>query len=396
MNILVEQELEEGARHVVKTDSLACFRWTFVENLCSSVINCVLVACCWGDKLVGDMVKLLRLSFVFVMDIRWGRRRTPVAVADPGFESRGGGGGGAWNDKTQNLWSPALAPSRGSGGMKIGMRRYAFFTILGYNFRKIRERICKVICTYIYNFHKIFEVTGKIKKKIFNMKKIMQPTVDPATFFLDVYARMSSPLLQNPSVCPCGHWQAQQCIQAPLRHRAAVVWLDESQSRFFFSFSSSFFFFFCRHGGVPAPPPPATGLPLRCVWLYHQCLKASLVIVKLKEMFMQGGSCQEIFQSRILTSVFNIVRRWKCCVSCRLLACLQMKKKRLKLRLLSVVKTTWNWSSEYMTFFLPWQPVCWTGWWLKNITEIRLLVVHIFRSFKIFRSASHPMRFAQD
>ena len=90
----------------------------------------------------------------------------------------------------------------------------------------------------------------------------MHPTVDPATFFLDVYARMSSPLLQNPSVCPCGHWQAQQCIQAPLRHRAAVVWLDESQGRFF-SFSSSssffFFFFFCRHGGgggVPAPPPP--------------------------------------------------------------------------------------------------------------------------------------------
>ena len=57
--------------------------------------------------------------------------------------------------------------------LKIGMRRYAFFTILGYNFRKIRERICKVICTYIYNFYKIFEVTGKIrkiKKKMFNMK----------------------------------------------------------------------------------------------------------------------------------------------------------------------------------------------------------------------------------
>ena len=74
---------------------------------------------------------------------------------------------------------PALAPSRGSGGMlpreilKNGMRRYAFFTILRYNFRKIRERICKVICTYIYNFYKIFEVTGKIRKiknKMFNMK----------------------------------------------------------------------------------------------------------------------------------------------------------------------------------------------------------------------------------
>ena len=71
---------------------------------------------------------------------------------------------------TRSRRGPALAPSRGSGGMlpreilKIGMRRYAFFTILGYNFRKIRERICKVICTYIYNFYKIFEVTGKTRK----------------------------------------------------------------------------------------------------------------------------------------------------------------------------------------------------------------------------------------
>ena len=89
------------------------------------------------------------------------------------------------------------------------------------------------------------------------MKKIMHPTVDPATFFLDVYARMSSPLLQNPSVCPCGHWQAQQCIQAPLRHRAAVVWLDESQGRFFFLFLLLFFFFAgTGGGGGDAPPPP--------------------------------------------------------------------------------------------------------------------------------------------
>ena len=111
--------------------------------------------------------------------------QTHTPVVDPGFESRGGGGG-AWNSKTPKLViatrsrrGPALAPCRGSGGMlpreilKIGMRRYAFFTILGYNFRKIRERICKVICTYIYNFYKIFEVTGKIrkiKKKMFNMK----------------------------------------------------------------------------------------------------------------------------------------------------------------------------------------------------------------------------------
>ena len=57
--------------------------------------------------------------------------------------------GGAWSSKTPKLVittrsrrGPALAPSRGSGGMlpreilKIGMRRYAFFTILGSNFRK--------------------------------------------------------------------------------------------------------------------------------------------------------------------------------------------------------------------------------------------------------------------
>ena len=104
------------------------------------------------------------------------------------------------------------------------------------------------------------------------MKKIMHPMVDLATFFLDVYARMSSPLLQNPSVCPCGHWQAQQCIQAPLRHRGAVVWLDESQGRFF-SFSSFFFFFFFFLAGtgggggrVPAPPPPPPLNPLLRTW----------------------------------------------------------------------------------------------------------------------------------
>ena len=172
---------------------------------------------------------------------------------------------------TRSRRGPALAPSRGSGGMlpreilKIGLRRYAFFTILGYNFRKIRERICKVICTYyLPKYLKSLGRSGRSKKKMFNMKKIMHPTVDPATFFLDVYARMSSPLLQNPIVCPCGHWQAQQGILAPLRHRAAVVWFDESQGRFF----TFFFFFFLlfsfiilgRHGGGgggrPRAPPP--------------------------------------------------------------------------------------------------------------------------------------------
>ena len=102
--------------------------------------------------------------------------------------------------------------------LKIAMRRYAFFTILGYNFRKIRERICKVICTYIHNIYTIFEVTGKIrkiKKKMFNMKKIMHPTVNPATFFLDVYARMPSPLLQNPIVCPCGQYRRSSAFKRP-------------------------------------------------------------------------------------------------------------------------------------------------------------------------------------
>ena len=143
----------------------------------------------------------------------------------------GGGGGGRGILRPQNLWSRSdhgeglpSPPLGGSGGMlpreilKIAMRRYAFFTSLGYNFRKIRERIFKVICTYIHNIYTIFEVTGKIrkiKKKMFNMKKIMHPTVNPATFFLDVYARMPSPLLQNPIVCPCGHTGAAVHSSAP-------------------------------------------------------------------------------------------------------------------------------------------------------------------------------------
>ena len=103
--------------------------------------------------------------------------RVGHTVADPGFESRGGGGG-AWNSNTPKVViatrsrrGPALAPSRGSGGMlpreilKTGMRRYAFFTLLGYNFRKIRERICKVICTYIYIFTKYLKSLGRSKKR---------------------------------------------------------------------------------------------------------------------------------------------------------------------------------------------------------------------------------------
>ena len=146
------------------------------------------------------------------------------------------GGGGGWKSEphkfvivTRSRRGLVLAPSKGSGGMlpreilKIATR-ICIFHYLGYNFRKIRERICKVICTCIYNIYKIYEVTGKIrkiKKKIFNMKKIMLLTVDPATFFLEDYSRMSSRLFQNPIVCPCGHTGA--AVHSTLRHRVSVI-----------------------------------------------------------------------------------------------------------------------------------------------------------------------------
>ena len=177
-----------------------------------------------------------------------------------------GGGGGRGILRPHNLWSlrdhgeglpsPLLG---GSGGMlpreilKIGMRRYAFFTILGYNFRKIRERICKVICTYIYNFYKIFEVTGKIrkiKKKMFNMKKIMHPTVDPATFFLDVYARMSSPLLQIQVYVVVDTDRRSSAFKRP--SNIVLRWSDLTNPKADFFY---FFFWPARGGGrVPAAP----------------------------------------------------------------------------------------------------------------------------------------------
>ena len=46
----------------------------------------------------------------------------------------------------------------------------------------------------------------------------MRPTVDLATFFLDVYSRMSSPLLWNPIVRPCascGHTSVAVHSSAP-------------------------------------------------------------------------------------------------------------------------------------------------------------------------------------
>ena len=74
-----------------------------------------------------------------------GRLCSSQSVADPGFESRGGGGGGGRGQSktpklviaTRSRRGPALAPSRGSGGMllreilKIGMRRYAFSLFWG-------------------------------------------------------------------------------------------------------------------------------------------------------------------------------------------------------------------------------------------------------------------------
>ena len=176
------------------------------------------------------------------------------SVADPGFESRGGG---AWNSKTPNLWSLRdhgeglpLPPLVGSGGMlpreilKIAMRRYAFFTILGYNFRKIRERICKVICTYICNFYKIFEVTGKIRK----IKKkrcstwrnhacIQRSTQQHSSW-------MFMPVCRHhffKSVCPCGHTGAAVHSSAPQTSCCGgLTWRIPGG------------------GGRPRPPPPGS------------------------------------------------------------------------------------------------------------------------------------------
>ena len=163
---------------------------------------------------------------------------------------------------TRSRRGPALAPSRGSGGMllreilKIAMRRYAFFTILGYNFRKIRERICKVICTYIYNFYKIFEVTGKIRKL---KKKDVQHEENHAS-----NGRPSNILLG----CLCPYVvttsSKSKCMSLWTYRRSSAFkrpsdimlrWSDLTNPRAdFFSFSS--FFFLAGTGGGRVPPPP--------------------------------------------------------------------------------------------------------------------------------------------
>ena len=50
-----------------------------------------------------------------------------------------------------------------------------------------------------------------------------------------------------------------------------------------------------------------------------------------------------------------------------------------------MVKTIW---APDFFLFQSWQPICKTGWWLKNITEILLFMRQIFRIFKIFRGAA--------
>ena len=159
---------------------------------------------------------------------------------------------------------PALAPSRGSGGMlpreilKIAMRRYAFFTILGYNFRKIRERICKVICTYIYNFYKIFEVTGKIRKI---KKKDVQHEENHASNGRpsNILRGCLCPYVVTTSKSKCmSLWTYRRSSAFKRPSDIVLRWSDLTNPRANFFFFFFFFFFFLAGTGarVPAPPPP--------------------------------------------------------------------------------------------------------------------------------------------
>ena len=130
--------------------------------------------------------------------------------------------------------------------LKIGMRRYAFFTILGYNFRKIRERICKVVCTYIYNFYKIFEVTGKIRKIKKRCSTWRKSCIQRST-------QQHSSWMFMP-VCRHHFFKIQVYVLVDTDRRSSAFkrpsdivlrWSDLTNPRAdFFSFSSSFFFFF--------------------------------------------------------------------------------------------------------------------------------------------------------
>ena len=191
----------------------------------------------------------------------------------------GGGGGGAWNSKTPKLViatrsrrGPALAPSRGSGGMlpreilKIAMRRCAFFTILGYNFRKIREQICKVICTYIYNFYKIFEVTGKIrkiKKKDVQHEENHASNGRPSNILLGCLCPY---LVTTSSKSKCmSLWTYRRSSAFKRPSDIVLRWSDLMNPRadfFFFLLLLFFFFFLAGMGGRASPPPPLDPLLL--------------------------------------------------------------------------------------------------------------------------------------
>ena len=146
--------------------------------------------------------------------------------------------GGTWNSESPKICDRVAITARACPRPSRGVRGHAppenfencdaqicIFQYFGYNFRKIRERICKVICTYIYNIYKIFEVTGKIrkiKKKMFNMKKscVQRSTQQHSSWMFIPICRHHFFKIQLYVLVDI---QVQQCIQAPLRHHAAVV-----------------------------------------------------------------------------------------------------------------------------------------------------------------------------
>ena len=73
-----------------------------------------------------------------------------------------GGGGGRGILRPQNLWSLRDSPPPGGwghappGNFENWDAQICIFHYFGVQFQKNRERICKVICTYIYNFYDFF------------------------------------------------------------------------------------------------------------------------------------------------------------------------------------------------------------------------------------------------
>ena len=238
---------------------------------------------------------------------------------------------------TRSRRGPVLASSRGSGGMlprevlKIGMRRYAFFTILGYNFRKIRERICKVICTYIYSFYKIFEVTGNyIKKKECSTwrKSCIQRSTQQHSSWMFM------------PICRHHFFKIQVYVLVDTDRRSSAFmrpsdimlrWSDLTNPRADFSSSSFPFFFFSRHGG--ARPPPLDPL-LRyvyvcmcvcvcvCVWCVCVCVchrgtvgglsrcRLGVPVCLLSKISLHRSTCKTTFarltQSQAISQSFRV------------------------------------------------------------------------------------------